>query len=112
MACHHKLTEPLEASPISKDGELLSVREQHGSLFETVGVVELGQPQEQINIVLSLAPLVRRWQHHGVQGTQLCITRETRKDIGQWRSCSGPFTGQLVRTLQHRRWCDFFRRYQ
>src|SRR5262245_31661933 len=110
MACHHKLTEPLETGPIPKDGELLSIREQRGSLCETVDIVELGQPYEQINIVLSLAPLGHRWQHHGVQGTQLCITRETRKDIGQWRPGGGPFTGQLVCTLQHCRWCDFFRR--
>ena len=78
MACHHKLTEPLETSPIPKDGELLSVREQHGSLFETVGVGELGQPQEQINIVLSLTPLRRRWHHHGVQG--LALTRAVLAD--------------------------------
>src|SRR5438874_13422819 len=62
-----------------QDGELLPSREQHGSLLETLGVVELGQPQEQINIVLALTPLGRRWQQHSVQSTQLRIPRQTCK---------------------------------
>ena len=98
MADHHQLTESLEASPISKDGELLPVREQRGSLLQTIGVVELGKPQQQIDVVLSLTPLVGRRQHRGVQGTQLRITGETRQGIGRLRTCGGPFTGQLVRT--------------
>src|SRR5947207_6320678 len=99
MACHAMLTEPLEASPIPQYGELLAVREQRRSLLETVSVVELGKPQQQINIVLPLTPFVSRRQHHDVQGTQVCVARDTRQDVGRLRKGCAPGTGQLVRPL-------------
>src|SRR5437764_973002 len=108
MACHAKLAEPLQASTMPKYGELLPVREQRRSLLETVSIVELGKPQQQINIVISLTPLVCRRQHHGVQGTQVLVARDTRQDISRLRLDCGPGTGQLVHPLQHCRWVAFF----
>src|SRR5436309_16133644 len=108
MACHAKLAEPLQASTMPKYGELLPVREQRRSLLETVSVVELGKPQQQSNIVISLTPLVCRRQHHGVQGTQVRIARETQQEIGRLRLAGRTGTGQLWRSPQYLRWVAFF----
>ena len=46
MPCLQTLTEPLEARPMTQDGELLPGREQDSGFLQTVGVVELGKPQQ------------------------------------------------------------------